>query len=139
MRGFAAAAFCHELRGDEVEGELLLEMVRRWLKTGPRPGLVGTAATAARALAHRGLHGEARELFPVVLRGEGSGPLLEALSEVAAAAEDWEWARELLPLAREEAESGGLLALPLFADRLEARLAALDGDRGARRSCCGVR
>jgi len=144
-RGYACAALCHELRDEAAQADACLDLVRNVIVTRrPRVGLVGGCAAAARALAHRGRFEEVRELFPWTGRGEGSAPLLEALCEVSAAAEDWEDAEWTLRLARGEAEECRLLALPYFADRLEGRLAAAaDRDSEAsellRRSAEGFR
>lgn len=56
------------------------------------------------------------------------GGHLEVMCEVVAEQRDWAFAPSVIALAREESERGGLLALPLFADRLEGRLAARNGD-----------
>jgi hypothetical protein len=75
--------------------------------------------------------------------GTGSAGLtLEALCEIVAARESWDEAAGVVRAAREEAEIGGQLSLPLFADRLEGRAAAAarDEERAAtllRRSADG--
>jgi hypothetical protein len=55
-------------------------------------------------------------------------PTHEALCEIAAAEEDWTAAPEVLASARRRAELSEVVALPLFADRLEGRLVAAEGD-----------
>ena len=57
-----------------------------------------------------------------------AGVTLEALCEIAAARERWDEAAGLVAAAREEAEVGEQLSLPLFADRLEGRAAGAGGD-----------
>lgn len=47
---------------------------------------------------------------------------------MVAAEQDWDYATELVALAREESARGKLLALPCFVDRLEGRTAAASGD-----------
>ena len=61
-------------------------------------------------------------------RGIYLGSHLEAMCEVVAAQGDWDTAAEIVPMARAEAERGELLALPLFADRLDGRSASALGD-----------
>ncbi len=80
-----------------------------------------------RALAHRGDIDEARGL----LRLEPSqflGIHLEAFTDVVAEQGDWDAARATLPMGREEAARGELLALGFFLDRLEGRMRAAEGD-----------
>ena len=78
----------------------------------------------ALALARRGRFDEALALIPLVPRSLSAGATLEALCEIAAVRERWDEAAALVAAAREEAEVGEQLTLPLFADRLEGRAAA---------------
>jgi hypothetical protein len=55
-------------------------------------------------------------------------PTHEALCEIVAAEEDWGAASDVLAAARRQAELSEVVALPLFADRLEGRRAAAEGD-----------
>jgi tetratricopeptide (TPR) repeat protein len=120
MRAYALIAFCRELRGDADETDRLLELIRRFLDEGAtRTGLVGAISYYLRTLVHRGAGLEEAARFPLTPPSEGTPILLEALCEVAAAAEDWEQARLLVRRARDESRSTGLLAVPFFADRLE--------------------
>jgi tetratricopeptide (TPR) repeat protein len=120
MRAYAVIAFCRELRGDASEADRLLGLTRRFLdEGGSRTGLVGAVSYYLRALIHRGQGFEEASRFALPPPSEGTPILLEALCEVAAAAEDWEQARLLVRRAREESQSTGLLAVPCFADRLD--------------------
>ena len=123
IRAYAAAALCHELRGNHVDAEQYLDIVRKALDLGVMHRLrVGDAGYAARALAHQGKADEARELFPLTERSQATSTLLEALCEVVAEQEDWAAADAILARARKEAAECELLALPCFADRLEGRM-----------------
>jgi class 3 adenylate cyclase len=82
----------------------------------------------ALALARRARFDEAVGLLRFFPHTGSAGITLEVLCEIAAARERWDEAPGLVVAAREEAEVGELLALPLFADRLEGRAAAAAGD-----------
>src|SRR6185437_14292228 len=69
--------------------------------------------------------------IPLVPRTLSAGVTLEARGEIAAARGRWDEAAELAAAAREEAEVGEQLTLPLFADRLEGRAASARGDATA--------
>src|SRR5262249_25664353 len=64
-------------------------------------------------------------------RGLSARGTLEVLCEIAAMRERWDEAAGLVAAAREEAEIGEQLALPLYADRLEGRAARTSGDGAA--------
>ena len=134
MRAYTYAALCRELRGERDESDRYIELAREYFDLmrhlGERPSL--HRPPLARALAHRGLFDEALALSPLVPRTRSAGLTLEALCEIAAAQENWKEADRLVAAAREEAEIGEQLSLPLFADRLEGRAAADGGDIGAR-------
>ncbi|MDQ3940091.1 MAG: hypothetical protein M3238_01940, partial [Actinomycetota bacterium] len=87
-------------------------------------------ALPARALAHRGQAAEASGWLNLE-KTLYIGGHLEAMCEVVAEQQDWNFARQVVSLARDETEAGGLVALPRFADRLEGRIAAADGNYGA--------
>ena len=57
-----------------------------------------------------------------------AGLTLEALCEITAERDRWDEVPGLVAAAREEAEVGEQLTLPLFAARLEGRAAAAAGD-----------
>jgi len=67
-------------------------------------------------------------VIPFVPRSLSACTTLEALCEIAGARGEWDEADGLVAAAREEAEIGELLALPLHADRLEGRAAYAGGD-----------
>jgi hypothetical protein len=131
LRAYAVASFCSELRGDSSGAERRLEEVERYLATKPRLGLVGGVGYAARTLTHQGRPEDARQLFSGAFDevADATNVLLEAFTDVAAAAHDHRDARRIIEQARERTAVGGLLGLPLFVDRLRGRLAAADGDR----------
>lgn len=128
MRPYGFAALCHELRGETDHAERYLMILRRFHADRDMPvNLIGSRAPMCRALAHKGELEEARSL----LRLEPSQFLcihLEAWTDVVAGMERWDEAREMLPMARAEAERGELIALGYFLDRLEGRVAASEAD-----------
>ena len=75
-------------------------------------------------MARRGRVAEALPLIPLIPHSSTASRFLEARCEIATLEGDMGQAAELVAAARAEAEFGGQLALPLFADRLEARVAA---------------
>lgn len=83
----------------------------------------------ARCLVHRDQRTEALAWLNLE-RGIYLVSNLEGACEVMDPATDLEMAVELIELARAEAERGGVEALPLYADRLEARVALERGDHG---------
>jgi class 3 adenylate cyclase len=126
LRAYSAAAFVKELRGETAAATAYLNLVQRCIETQPTAARLdrdAAVALAARTLARRGRVDEARALFgsPEGLRAP---PSLEALCEIVAAEDDREAALDVVAAARRQAEISEALALPLFADRLEARLAA---------------
>ena len=132
MRAYTYAALCRELRGERDESDRYIDLAREYFDhmrhLGERPSL--HRPPLARALAHRGLFDEALAESPLVPRTRSAGLTLEALCEIAAAQENWKEADRLVAAAREEAEIGEQLSLPLFADRLEGQAAADGGDIG---------
>jgi hypothetical protein len=62
-----------------------------------------------------------------VPRSGGAGLTYQVLCEITAERGSWDEAAPLAAAAREEAEAGELVALPLYADRLEGRAAAAAG------------
>jgi class 3 adenylate cyclase len=131
LKAHSAAAFVRELRGEHSEASAYLERIDEFREAASRDqyGVDGEAALAlaARALAHRGRAVEARGWFDP--RAElWAPPALEALCEIVAVQGDWAAAPGMVAAARRQAAVSEALALPLFADRLEGRLAAVSGD-----------
>jgi class 3 adenylate cyclase len=131
LKAYSAAAFVRELRGETAEAAAYLDRIDPLhgaeRRTGSFPDGEAALALAARALVHRGRADEARAWFDPdpQLRAP---PTLEALCEIVAAQEDWDAAPGMVAAARRQAAVSEALALPLFADRLEGRLAAAEGD-----------
>ena len=123
LRAYSAVCFVHELRGEHAEATAYLDLVRQFAESHPGAPL----ALAARALAHRGRPADATALLETAGSLQAP-PTHEALCEIAAAEEDWDAVPEVLASARRQAEHSEAVALPLFADRLEGRLAAAEGD-----------
>jgi class 3 adenylate cyclase len=144
MRAYTFTALCRELRGERDEADRYMELARRYFDLRRPLRARGSlhAPPLALALAHRGLFEDALALIPLVPGTGSAGLTLEALCEIVAARESWDEAAGVVRAAREEAEIGGQLSLPLFADRLEGRAAAAarDEERAAtllRRSADG--
>jgi class 3 adenylate cyclase/tetratricopeptide (TPR) repeat protein len=124
-----AAAFAHEVQGDRAAADRLIEVSERL--EAPGSSAINRAVWLAMLLMRRGELAEARELLDqLVLPGIGynHGFALEALCDLVAAQNAWDEATETLAGAREHADQAGLLALPAYADRLEGRLRAAEGD-----------
>jgi class 3 adenylate cyclase len=131
MRAYTFSALCHELRGELAEADRYIALAQRYFdfireRFGTRSSV--HVQPLARALAHRGRFEEALTVCPLFPRTVGSGLTFEVLCEIAAAQERWGGAPGLVADAREEAEIGEQLSLPLFADRLEGRAVAAAGD-----------
>lgn len=126
IRSYAVAAFCAQLRGDVEEAESYMELFRRFKReTGGSSTFAAPFALAARALAHRGQAAEARGWLhtapaPYLVQH------LEALCDLVPALGEPESTKEILTMARSEAERGQLLALNCFADRLAGRIATME-------------
>ena len=133
IRGYGVAFLIRELRGEHDQARRYETILRGYRDATKATGLTTAAPLAlpARALAHRGQATEARQWLNLE-RTLYLGGHLEAMCEVVAEQQDWDLARQVVSMAREEAERGGLLALPFFADRLQGRVeaAAGDGERG---------
>jgi class 3 adenylate cyclase len=124
IRGFGVAFLIYELRTDPRADEYE-EILVQYQKKAARAGLTfaGPLAVPARAMARRGRFEEARSWLSME-RTIYLGGHLEALCDVVGEQADWQSAKEITHLAREEAARGGLLALPAFVDRLEGRCAS---------------
>jgi hypothetical protein len=131
MRAYTFRALCHELRGETKDADRYIDISRRYfdfIRSRGRQSSVH-AQPLSLALAHRGLFDEALALCPLIPRTSGSGLTLQMLCDVVAAQANWDEAARVVAAAREEAEIGEQVALPLYADRLEGRAAAARGDR----------
>jgi hypothetical protein len=129
IRAYAFAALCHELRGERAESDRYIALTRRYFDhRGRLHGGSRHRPPAARALVHRGQFEEALALSPIEPRTGGVGLTLELVCELVAAQGNWDEADRVVAAAREEAEVGEQLSLPLFADRLEGRAAAAAGE-----------
>lgn len=131
MRAYGVAFFLSELMGDEQRADRYRNIVRAYKETAAdaTPTAAGPLAFPARALVHQGLAEEARGW----LRLEESlvrGVHMEAMCEVLADLEEWDAARDFIPLAREQVQLGEMLGLQFFVDRLEGRMASALGDAG---------
>jgi class 3 adenylate cyclase/DNA-binding SARP family transcriptional activator/tetratricopeptide (TPR) repeat protein len=132
MSAYTRVALCHELRGEHDDADRYIGVALRYLEQArymrERAGASVHPPPLALALARRGRFDDALALIPLVPRSVSASVTLEALCELAAARERWDDAARLVAAAREEAEVGEQLSLPLFADRLEGRAAGAAGD-----------
>ncbi|MDH5280643.1 MAG: AAA family ATPase [Thermoleophilia bacterium] len=130
LKAYSAASFVHELRGERAEATAYLDLVEQFVAAHPASSSLdrdAALALAARAHAHRGHPAEAKALFECGADLQAP-PTVEALCEIVAAQEDWVAAPEVIAAARRQAALSEAVALPLFADRLEGRLATAEGD-----------
>jgi class 3 adenylate cyclase len=133
MRAYTFRALCHELRGETEAADRYIDLSRRyfgfiWEQQGGRPPPSVHAQPLSLVLSHRGLFEEALALCPLIPRTAGSGLTFQMLCEVLAMRGSWDEAPGMVAAAREEAEIGEQISLPLYADRLEGRAAAAAGD-----------
>ncbi|HXV57384.1 MAG TPA: hypothetical protein VD704_05905, partial [Gaiellaceae bacterium] len=131
MGAFTRVALCRELRGEREEADRYVALALRYVERGTFARVPGRSIhlpPLALALARRGRFEEADALILYRPRSGSAGVTLEALTEIVAARERWDEAPDLAAAAREEAEAGELLSLPLVADRLEGRAAAVRED-----------
>jgi tetratricopeptide (TPR) repeat protein len=119
----AAAAFVHEVQGDQASAERMLRVLS-WLEAAEVRPSPGWSVWKALLLSRRGDHAAARDLLarPEEGFGWGRGYRLEALCDVMAEQGAWEEAPHTLDEARRHSEEAGLLALPFYADRLEGAM-----------------
>jgi hypothetical protein len=130
LRAYSACLFIHELRGDRADASRYLDLITQFVASHPASSSLdrdASLALAARALAHGGRAGDGERLFDSAMSVHAP-PTLEALCEIVAAQEDWERAPDVIASARRQAEISEAVALPLFADRLEGRLRAAEGE-----------
>jgi class 3 adenylate cyclase/tetratricopeptide (TPR) repeat protein len=132
MRAYTFRALCHELRGEADEADRYIDVSNRYFNfiraRFREPQSSVHAQPLSLALAQRGLFDEARAVCPLIPNTAGSGLTLQILCEIVAAQGNWDEAAGVVAAAREEAETGEQLSLPLYADRLEGRAAAAVGD-----------
>jgi class 3 adenylate cyclase/tetratricopeptide (TPR) repeat protein len=132
---FAAEALTHELQGNRVAADALLEMLASLDEradaidrdTAP---LARWASWVARILAHRRRFDEAHALLAATRwrRGTRQGLLLHAQCMVTADEGDWDAAPTLVAESRVEARRGGLEALFCAADHLEGSWLSATGN-----------
>ncbi len=126
----AAAAFLHEVRGDQGEANRLIQVVA-WLDRAEQRPSVAWSVWRSLVLARRRQFDEAWALLDrqvIVEQGYGRGHVLEARCDVLGEQQAWDQAPALVVEARAHAEETGLLALPGYADRLEGRAKLAGGD-----------
>jgi hypothetical protein len=131
MGAYTRVARCHVLRGEHEEADRYIELVLRFVEhvgSGRIRGRSIHIPPLALALARRDRVDEALALLRAVPRSGSASVTLEALSEIAIERADWDEAAGLVPVAREEAATGGALSLQYCADRLEGRTAAARGE-----------
>jgi class 3 adenylate cyclase/DNA-binding SARP family transcriptional activator/pimeloyl-ACP methyl ester carboxylesterase/tetratricopeptide (TPR) repeat protein len=131
LGAYTRIALCHELRGEHEDAGRYIEQglwIVEWGGFERARGRSIHLPPLALALARRGRLEDALDLIPLVPRSVNAGMTLEALCEIAAMRERWDEAAGLVAAAREEADVGEQLSLPLHADRLEGRAAAARGD-----------
>jgi tetratricopeptide (TPR) repeat protein len=123
---FVAAALVHHRRGNVVEVDRMLSYLM------PLAVAIDSARLVpwmAKLLIARGDLDEAHRFLssPPDRWRVHAGMFMEGRMELAAARHDWDVASPLIEEARAHADEGGLLALPMFADRLEGLAAMADG------------
>jgi hypothetical protein len=126
-----AAAFVHEVRGDSVDADRILEVIR-WLETEEERPSAGLAVWKSLFLTRRGAFDEARaalDLPRTLWHGYARGIVLEARCEIVAQEEAWDEVPGVVHSSRTHAEEAKLLALPCFADRLEGLAARAAEER----------
>jgi tetratricopeptide (TPR) repeat protein len=122
----AAGAAMHQLRGNESQSRRLLDRVN--LAPG-KQSLSRAVANVSRVLARQGDGGAAWALLDATWDNRTMhSAILESECDVVAITEAWERAPDTVARARANAEEAQVLALPLFADRLEGRAALAAGD-----------
>jgi class 3 adenylate cyclase/tetratricopeptide (TPR) repeat protein len=116
----AAAAFVHEIQGEQASAERMLRILS-WLENAEVRPSPGWWVWKALLLSRRGEHVAARDLLSRPEEGFawGRGYRLEALCDVIGEHKAWDDAPGVLEEARRHSSEAGLLALPFYADRLE--------------------
>jgi class 3 adenylate cyclase len=128
---YAVGAFIAQLRDQAEVADRYIRLMEEYRRRQEAKGLsIGVSRMVmARCLAHRGESSTAQAWLSLE-RGTYLVCNLEGACEVTDPASDLAGAVELIEIARAEAERGGVEALPLYADRLEARVALERGDQG---------
>jgi class 3 adenylate cyclase len=127
-----AAAFVHEVRGDSAAADRILDVVG-WLEREEERPSAGLAVWKSLLLARRGAFDEARaalDLPRTLWHGYATGIVLEARCEILGRQEAWDAVPGVVHASRAHAEEAELLALPCFADRVEALAARAGADLG---------
>jgi class 3 adenylate cyclase/tetratricopeptide (TPR) repeat protein len=127
--GFVAAALVHHWQGDTVEVDRILSYLL------PLAAAIDSARMLpwiSKLLIARGDLDQAHGfLSPPPDRWRvHAGMFMEARMELVAAKHDWEDVASISAEARMHAAEAGLVALPLFADRLEGLAATAEADAG---------
>jgi tetratricopeptide (TPR) repeat protein len=126
--GHGAEVLIHEARDDRAAADAALAEISAWEVEGERRRRWATAPVAI-ALARRGEFAESARLLDQLLEaGVYRVRELEARCTVLAEEGDWDRAATVVAQARRHSRLGGLLALPLHAQRLEGRALAAAGD-----------
>ena len=122
-----AHALMHQLRGNDSHARALLDQAD--IVSGTLSQLPRAAGDSVRALALLGDAPGAWALVDATWKTPTfRSRLLEGECDVVAITGAWERAPDAIAKARAEAERAELVALPLFADRLEGRAALASGD-----------
>ena len=124
---FVAAALVHHWRGNAVEVDRMLSYLMPLAAAIDSSRLV---PWIAKLLIARGDLDQAERFLssPPDRWRVHTGMFIEGRMELVAAKHDWDVAPPLIAEARSHAAEAGLLALPMFADRLEGLAAMADGD-----------
>jgi class 3 adenylate cyclase/tetratricopeptide (TPR) repeat protein len=124
---FVAAALVHHWRGEMIEVDQILSYLMPLAAAIDSSRLV---PWICKLLIARGDIGQARRFLssPPDRWRAHAGMFIEGRMELGAATHDWEHAPSAVAEARAHAAEAGLIALPLFADRLEGLAAMAEGD-----------
>ena len=134
MRLYAVAAYVHEVAGEHVHADRLIDELDRSQATRGDTGVSAARPWIVAVLVRRRRFDEARRRLAVADPSRDLQNLdltYEAWGELLAEEGAWSEAPEIIAAARAWAERGGLLALPAFADRLEGRMLVAMGDPAA--------
>jgi tetratricopeptide (TPR) repeat protein len=125
----AAAAFVHEVQGDQAAAERKLRVLS-WLESAEVRASPAWWVWKALVLSRRGEYAAARDLLARPEEGFqwGRGYRLEALCDVIADQGAWDDAPGILEEARAHSSEAGLVALPIYADRLEGWMRLAQGE-----------
>jgi class 3 adenylate cyclase len=126
---FVAAALVHHWRGETIDVDRILSYLMPLAAAIDSSRLV---PWISKLLIARGDLDQAHRFlsFPPDRWRVHAGMFIEARLELVAAIHDWESVASVSAEARTHAAEAGLVALPLFADRLEGLAATAEGDAG---------